>query len=54
MDCGGDQLCDLPVQTIAEANECALRRGVEEEVDGWMETMPGGLVARDWDSESLG
>ncbi|KAK3296697.1 uncharacterized protein B0H64DRAFT_356211 [Chaetomium fimeti] len=48
-DCSSnDQLCNLPVQTISEANECALQREVEEEVDGWMDTMPGGVVARDW------
>ncbi|KAK4153217.1 hypothetical protein C8A00DRAFT_43844 [Chaetomidium leptoderma] len=44
----GDQICELPVQTIPAANECMLAPSVEEDIDGWLDTMPGGVVARDW------
>ncbi|KAK0658692.1 hypothetical protein QBC41DRAFT_237847 [Cercophora samala] len=47
LECGRDQICGLPTQTIEEANECVGERRVVEEVDGWLERMPGDVVARD-------
>ncbi|KAK4249200.1 hypothetical protein C7999DRAFT_30252 [Corynascus novoguineensis] len=40
----GNQICGLPIQTIPEANECMIEPSVPEEVDGWMDTLPGGVV----------
>jgi hypothetical protein len=37
----GNQLCGLRTQTIEEANKCAKERVVAEEVDEWLETLPG-------------
>ncbi|KAK0701411.1 hypothetical protein B0T21DRAFT_388234 [Apiosordaria backusii] len=48
LSCSGDQICGMPTQIIAKANECAIEPRVEEEVDGWLETLPGGVVARPW------
>lgn len=41
----GDQLCGLPTQTIPEANKCVKEPMMREEVDGWLEELPGGVVA---------
>jgi hypothetical protein len=49
LDCENG-FCGLPRQPIPEANKCMLDRSVEEEVDGWLDTMPGGVVANDWES----
>ncbi|KAK3905959.1 hypothetical protein C8A05DRAFT_12265 [Staphylotrichum tortipilum] len=34
----------LPTQTIEAANECVIEPSVKEEVDGWLEAMPGCVV----------
>ncbi|KAK5662135.1 hypothetical protein OQA88_8040 [Cercophora sp. LCS_1] len=39
----------LPGQSIEAANECRGTPQVEEDVDGWLETMPGGVVGRAWE-----
>jgi hypothetical protein len=40
-----DMECDLPTQEILDANKCSKRPSVEEAVDGWLDKMPGGVVA---------
>ncbi|GAB1314713.1 hypothetical protein MFIFM68171_04923 [Madurella fahalii] len=47
LDCTPDQICDMPQQTIAEANKCMKEPSVKEDIDGWLDTMPGGVVALD-------
>ncbi|KAL2260116.1 hypothetical protein VTK26DRAFT_5993 [Humicola hyalothermophila] len=37
-----NQLCGLPTQMIEEANECRKEPIVDEDVDGWLEELPGG------------
>ncbi|PKS05398.1 hypothetical protein jhhlp_008774 [Lomentospora prolificans] len=34
-------LCGLPQQEISEANKCMKDRMVPEDIDGWLETLPG-------------
>ncbi|KAL2153639.1 hypothetical protein VTH82DRAFT_4794 [Thermothelomyces myriococcoides] len=41
----GNRICDPVMGSIEEANECMIEPSVKEEIDGWMETMPGGVVA---------
>ncbi|KAB5550772.1 hypothetical protein GE09DRAFT_1059339 [Coniochaeta sp. 2T2.1] len=36
-----DQLCGLPTQEIPEANKCSTTPMVDEDVEGWLETLPG-------------
>lgn len=43
----GNTLCTLNSQPIARANECMIEPSVREEVDGWLERMPGGVEADD-------
>lgn len=42
---GGSTLCDPFPQSIDVANECKIKPSVREDVDGWLEKMPGGVVA---------
>lgn len=42
------QMLGLPGQSIEHANECQGKPQVEEEVDGWLEKMPGGVVTKAW------
>jgi hypothetical protein len=44
-DCYGDQLCGLPVQGIPDANTCMKDSVVHEPVEGWLDKLPGGIVA---------
>jgi hypothetical protein len=41
----GNTLCQLNRQSIEKANECMLEPSVKEDVDGWLEKMPGGVEA---------
>lgn len=41
----GNTLCELNRQSIEKANQCMLEPSVREEVDGWLEKMPGGVEA---------
>ncbi|GAB1319571.1 Nucleoside diphosphate-linked moiety X motif 17 [Madurella fahalii] len=41
----GDQICELALQTIPEANKCMKEPEVKEEIDGWLDKLPGGVVA---------
>lgn len=41
----GNTLCELGRQSIEKANECVLEPSVKEDVDGWLERMPGGVEA---------
>jgi hypothetical protein len=41
----GNTLCTLGPQTIQQANECMIEPSVKEDVDGWLEKMPGGVEA---------
>ena len=49
----GNQLCGLPTQEIEEANKCSKKPMVEEAVDGWLEKMPGEVMAETHASHRL-
>lgn len=36
-----DQICGLPTQEIADANKCMKNPVVEEDIDGWLDHLPG-------------
>jgi hypothetical protein len=42
-----DQICYLPVQNYSAMNGCTKPPAVGEGIDGWLDSMPGGVVARD-------
>jgi len=37
----GDQICGLTTQEIEFANNCQIQPRVKEEVDGWLDALPG-------------
>ncbi len=40
----GNTRCELPTQTVEAGNQCVVGQSVKEEVNGWLEKMPGGVV----------
>lgn len=46
-DCNGFKCPELGYQEIREGNKCTKQRDVEEDIDGWLTELPGGMPVTD-------
>ncbi|KAI2617885.1 hypothetical protein GGR54DRAFT_202254 [Hypoxylon sp. NC1633] len=52
-DCNGNTCAGLTSQSISQGNKCTVPRVVDEDVDGWLTELPGGMPVTGADGKSV-